>query len=322
MVAPQPSKERSDVFSSDPNRPLVRAPVARIADQGESLLLLGADQSSCLLTGTSAELARAVLAFLVVPRSRAELTAHLEQLSGAPLEHPSVVEDLLTLLLAAGALQDASPATAEEPGPRSTGHRTRIVLGITGAIETAHAPMIVGALLEQGFDVEVAATKAALGLVSRRALEALSHRRVSSSVRGKDPSVPVPHIHLAEWAEVVLVYPATATTLSRIAGGDCSDLVAAVAISTRAPVLIAPSMNPAMYDAPAVQRNLDLLRRDGFWLIHPAAGVEVAQDPSARRFLWGAAPPPEAVIQILKGALKLSRDGKIAVKPAFTATEF
>jgi hypothetical protein len=289
------------------NRLLILVPTAAIAERRGEILVTGADRSVRQFSGTSADLTRAVLSFLGSPRSRTDLEAHLVQLSGQPLEHPQVVDDLLKALLSAGVLQETAGPPGESriaPPARSP---ARVVLGISGAIAAAHTPLMTGALLEHGYDVAVAATRTALTFVSRTALEALTHRPVYASLRSRDPTVPVPHLHLAEWAEVVVVCPATATTLSRIASGDCSDIVSAVVISTRAPVLIAPSMNPAMYGAPAVQRNLAVLRQDGLWLVDPAPGVEVALAPLARQPLLGAAPPPAALLPLVSALLALPR---------------
>jgi 2-polyprenyl-3-methyl-5-hydroxy-6-metoxy-1,4-benzoquinol methylase len=130
---------------------------------------------------------------------------------------------------------------------------------------------------------------------------------VWSGVWQRTPETPVPHINLAEWAELVLVCPASATTLSRIVAGDCSDLVSAIVTSiparTGAPVVIVPSMNDAMYASPAVQQNLDTLRAHGRILVHPALGLEVAHAPDARRPLLGPAPPPSAILDIVRHVL-------------------
>jgi 3-polyprenyl-4-hydroxybenzoate decarboxylase len=285
---------------------LVRSSRAQIADRLDSLVISGVDRSIVRLSGDSAELASAVLTFLAEPRTRAQVLAHLEELTGEPLQHAEVVEELLRVLLKTGAVEDVgagAQSTAGERTPKPSPKPTRLVLGISGAIAAAHAPQLVGALLEQHFELEIAMTRAALRMVSRDVLEALLHRRVHSSLRSEDPTAPAPHIRLAEWAEVVLVCPATATTISRIAQGSCSDVVAAVAISTRAPVLIAPSMNPAMHEAPAVRRNLELLRNDGMWIVRAGDGVEVAHEPAERRRSWGAAPQPEAVLRMLRAVL-------------------
>lgn len=101
------------------------------------------------------------------------------------------------------------------------------------------------------------------------------------------------------WAHAIVVYPATATTLSRLARGDCSTVVSALAISARAPVILVPAMNEAMLLAKSVQRNLAQLRDDGFVIMHPSRGYEVAEDPATRAPAFGAAPPLQAVVDVV-----------------------
>ena len=103
---------------------------------------------------------------------------------------------------------------------------------------------------------------------------------------------------------MVVVYPATATTLSRIARGDCSTAVSALAISTQAPVILVPAMNEAMLRAPAVQRNLTQLKQDGFWITHPSIGYEVAETPALRKPAFGAAPPVQAVVDVVEAVFQ------------------
>jgi SAM-dependent methyltransferase len=153
-------------------------------------------------------------------------------------------------------------------------------------------------------------TRNATRLVSRAAIDALTHHAVWTGLWQRDAGTPVPHVNLAEWAELVVVCPASATTLSRIATGDCSDLVAAIVAATRAPVIVVPSMNDAMYESPAVQANLAALRDHGRHVVHPALGVEVAHRPHARPALLGPAPPAPAVIDIVRHVL-----GEIAATP-------
>jgi 2-polyprenyl-3-methyl-5-hydroxy-6-metoxy-1,4-benzoquinol methylase len=176
----------------------------------------------------------------------------------------------------------------------------RLALGLTGGVAAAHAPALVEALLARGFDVRVAATRSALRFVSALALEALTHQAVITSLWPRDPGAPVPHLDLARWAQILVVYPATATSLARLAQGSCGTVVSAAAIATRAPVLLVPSMNEAMYTAPSVQRNLDQLREDGFLVAHPACGVEVAEAPRARAPMIGTAPPVVAVADLIE----------------------
>jgi 3-polyprenyl-4-hydroxybenzoate decarboxylase len=178
------------------------------------------------------------------------------------------------------------------------------VLGISGAVAALDAPVLVRALLARGFEIEIAATPKALRFVGAEGLEALTHRQVHRRVWERGDRQRVPHVTLAERADLVLVCPATATTISRIAAGDCSDLVSAVAVTTRAPVLIVPSMNVAMYEAPSVQRNLRHLREDGMYVAHPALGHEVAHAPAERRLMLGPAPPARAVVDLVELVLR------------------
>ncbi len=97
-----------------------------------------------------------------------------------------------------------------------------------------------------------------------------------------------------------VVYPATATTLSRIGTGDCSTVVSALAISARKPVLLVPAMNEDMLRSVSAQRNLAQLREDGFFIAHPSLGYEVATAPGDRQSTFGGAPPVAAVADMVE----------------------
>lgn len=281
---------------------LRRAPVVRIYDVGDTTVVLGRDGSAHQLAGDSAQLCRAVLSFVVAPRSRAEIVGYVEDLTGGPLENTQVIDELLALLRKLEVLVPAS----ERPSPeRVPPKRARLVLCVSGAIAAAHTPALVGLLQRRGFEVRIAATENALRFVQAEALEALVHHPVISTMWPEDPGLPVPHINLAQWADVVLVSPATATTISRLATGDFSTLVSAVAMATRAPVVVVPSMNVGMYAQPSVQRNLAQLAGDGLHVVHPGMGVEVATPPSERAQMLGPAPPHTVVVQILETIVRM-----------------
>src|SRR5690606_15613764 len=112
------------------------------------------------------------------------------------------------------------------PGPR-------VVLGVTGAVAAMHTPALVQRLQARGFEVRVAATETALRFVRAEALEALTHRPVVHAIWPVDQVHVVPHIELAQWADAVVVCPASATTIARLATGDHSSVVAAIALATR-----------------------------------------------------------------------------------------
>lgn len=278
---------------------LRRAALARIYDVADRTVLLAKDGRGHELGGDSAALARAVLAYLDAPRSRAEILAHLETLTGGPIEQPAVVGDLLALLLGVEAIEPDAP-----PRERRHGPGPRVVLGVSGAIAAMHAPALVQALLDRRFRVRVAATVEALRFVRSEPLAALTHEPVVADIWPQSAELPVPHINLAEWADAVLVCPASATTIARLATGDHGSIVAATALATRAPVMIVPSMNGAMYGSPAVQRNLAQLVDDGMHVVHPGAGIEVADRPEDRVATLGAAPPPAVVLQLFETMMR------------------
>jgi SAM-dependent methyltransferase/3-polyprenyl-4-hydroxybenzoate decarboxylase len=290
---------------------LQRAPLVRMLDVGEALVLVGRDGHGHELHGDSAELARAVLELLAVARTGRELLAELEVLSGGAIERPAVVGELLGLLREVEAIE--RPTTAAPRGLRRMAPGPRVVLGLTGAVATMHAPALVQRMQARGFRVRVAATEGALRFVRSEALEALVHEPVVAGIWPADDRLRVPHIELAQWADAVVVCPASATTISRLASGDYGSIVSAIALSTRAPVLVVPSMNEAMITNAAVRRNLAQLAADGLHVVAAAAGIEVADRPEARVPALGAAPPPEIVVQLLEAMLR--RRGGAAHRP-------
>ena len=283
---------------------LRRAPIVGIYDVRDATVIVAPDGAVHELRGASAELARAVLEFVLQPRSREEIVAHIESLTGGPLADPKVVDDLLALLGRAKVLitDDAAAKNSRRAGPR-----TRLLLGLCGSVASSLAPSLVSLLQQRGFELRVVATESALRFVQADVLATLVHHGVRSSLWPDDPSQPVPHINLAQWADVVLIWPATATTISRLATGDYSSLVSAVALSTTAPVVVVPSMNVEMFLQPAVQRNLAQLVADGMHVVHPGSGSEVALRPEDRTTALGPTPPHEVVVKLLETVCSLAR---------------
>lgn len=276
----------------------VRAPVVKIVDHGASTTVLGREVVR-RFDGDSAGLLRAVLEIHARPVGRSELFAELARRAGTTPEAlpAQPIDELIALLVGDGVLVEARPALMPAGAPR------RVVLGISGAVAAVDAPELVRGLQAAGCEVRVALTRSGARMVSRAALEALTHHAVWAGLWQRDARAPVPHVSLAEWAELVMVCPASATTVSRIATGDCSDLVAAIVAATRAPVVVVPSMNDAMYGSPAVRANLQTLRDHGRYVVHPALGVEVAHAPHARTAMLGPAPPAGAIVDIVRHLL-------------------
>ena len=274
----------------------IRAAIVKIVDHGDSTTLLG-PSGALRFDDASAALVRAVLEIHARPATREAVFAELASRSGGEVP-AKPVDDLIALLEREKVLVPSTqvPRTTPVVG-------RRVVLCITGAVAAVDAPMLVRGLHAIGCDVRIALTRMARRFVSVPALDALTHHRVWRSLWQRAEDAPVPHINLAGWAELVLVWPASATTIARIAAGDCSDLVSAIVTATRAPVVISPSMNDAMLGAPPVQDNLDKLRQHGRYIVHGSLGIEVAERPEDRAPMFGPAAAPSAVIEIVRHLL-------------------
>lgn len=167
----------------------------------------------------------------------------------------------------------ASDAAADNDVTDTSGALSgrRVLVCVTGGIAAYKTCYVVSALAQRGAEVTCAMTRAATKFVGPLTFEALSGREVLTS-RWRSRSHDPQHIHLAESAEVVLVAPATANTIAKLATGLADDLVSTLMLVVRCPVLIAPSMNDRMWTHPTVQRNIETLKTDGHKIIGPAEG--------------------------------------------------
>src|SRR5512147_1127450 len=147
-----------------------------------------------------------------------------------------------------------------------------ILLGVTGGIAAYKAPDLVRALDKAGASVRVILSRAAEEFVTPLTLQTLSRQPVARSLFDLTEESEIGHIRLAESADVLLIAPATANVIAKLATGMADDLLSTVALATRAPVLVCPSMNGHMYEHPAVQANLQQLRDAGRTILEPDAG--------------------------------------------------
>jgi len=150
-----------------------------------------------------------------------------------------------------------------------------IILGITGSVSAYKTPWLVRDLRRAGHDVRVVMTSSAARFVTPLALEAVSTHAVVTDMF--DPSIQEGgswHVHLAQWADLMLIAPCSATTLARLATGTSDTAVQLTAFSLPAttPLLVAPAMDTDMWHHPATQRNIDRIRTDGSIVIPPASG--------------------------------------------------
>ena len=141
----------------------------------------------------------------------------------------------------------------------------RILLAVSGGIAAYKIPLLVRLLRQSGADVRVAMTPAAEEFVTPLTLAALSGSPVERHLVSQTPGLTAwnNHVHMAEWAEVLVVAPATSNTIAKAAHGLCDNLVLSLVLSAKCPVFWAPAMDLDMYAYPATRANLDLLRAMG-----------------------------------------------------------
>jgi phosphopantothenoylcysteine decarboxylase/phosphopantothenate--cysteine ligase len=152
--------------------------------------------------------------------------------------------------------------------------KRKVVLGITGGISAYKTPEIVRALVKSGCDVEAVLTSDGEKFVSPMVLSTLAGKRVwrQSDFLSDDAGWKIPHITLADWADVVIVAPCTAETLSNMARGAGKELLCSLLLATGAPVVVFPAMNVNMLNHPATARNMEILKETGIIIADPETG--------------------------------------------------
>ena len=170
-----------------------------------------------------------------------------------------------------------------------------IVLGITGSIAAYKACTLCRLLVKAGAEVQVVITPAGKEFVTPVTLSALTGRPVVSEFFAHSDGTWHSHVDLGLWADAMLVAPATASTLGKMAGGVADNMLVTTYLSMKAQVFVAPAMDLDMYAHPATQRNLDILRSYGNIIVEPASG-ELASHLTGK----GRMQEPEVLVQVLE----------------------
>ncbi|MEG0268660.1 MAG: flavoprotein, partial [Clostridia bacterium] len=158
-----------------------------------------------------------------------------------------------------------------------------VVLGVTGGIAAYKACEIVSRLVKLGIAVDVIMTENATKLVSPLTFETLSRRPVIVDTFQRTESWDVKHISLAQLADVMLVAPATANVMAKLANGIADDMLTTTLLATKAPILLAPAMNTGMWTAQATQHNLQVLKARGVQTVGPESGMLACGDTGTGR---------------------------------------
>ena len=159
----------------------------------------------------------------------------------------------------------------------------RILLGVTGGIAAYKSAELVRRLREAGAEVRVVMTAGAMKFITPLTLQALSGQPVRTELFDAKAESAMGHIELARWADAVLIAPASANSLARLAQGLADDLLSTVCLANRAPLLVAPAMNQAMWDHPATQGNLAALRARGVQVCGPGTGGQACGETGPGR---------------------------------------
>ncbi|MED3647016.1 bifunctional phosphopantothenoylcysteine decarboxylase/phosphopantothenate--cysteine ligase CoaBC [Halalkalibacterium halodurans] len=148
----------------------------------------------------------------------------------------------------------------------------RVVLGISGGIAAFKSAAFASKLVQAGAEVKVVMTEGAKKFVTPLTFQALTRHPVYDDTFSEPDPSEIAHIQLADWADVIIIAPATANLIGKLANGVADDMLSTMLLATKAPIYLAPAMNVNMYEHPAVQRNMQQLAKDGYRLLEPGAG--------------------------------------------------
>lgn len=177
-----------------------------------------------------------------------------------------------------------------------------VLLCVTGCIAAYKSCEILRLLQKAGYRVKVLMTEHATQFVGPTTFRALTHEKVAIGLFD-DPEDPIHHISLAQEADVVLVAPATANCIAKMAHGIADDLMSTTLLATKAPILIAPAMNSGMWSAAATQENVEVLKSRGVHFVQPDSGYLACGDIGSGRL-----PTPEAIADATRSLLQDSTD--------------
>lgn len=173
--------------------------------------------------------------------------------------------------------------------------RREIILGVGGGIAAYKACDLLRRLQDNGFSVTVVPTPSSLNFVGKATWEALSGREVTSSVFESVDQVR--HVSLAKHAEAIIIAPATADLIARIAHGRADDLLTNVILASTSPILIVPAMHPAMWSNPATIENVKILKSRGIQVMEPEVGALTSGDTGKGRF-----PETSSILQVFQNS--------------------
>jgi phosphopantothenoylcysteine decarboxylase / phosphopantothenate---cysteine ligase len=170
-----------------------------------------------------------------------------------------------------------------------------ILLGITGGIAAYKSASFARLLIKSGYDVRVIMTASAQAFITPLTLQALTGNQVHIDLLDESAELGMGHIELAKWADLLIIAPATANTIAKLAMGIADDLLTTVCLATAAPILVAPAMNQQMWQHPSVKLNLQTLTDYDYDIIQPGSGEQACGDIGEGRL-----PEPEQLLEYVQ----------------------
>ncbi len=171
---------------------------------------------------------------------------------------------------------------------------SNLILGVTGGIAAYKSCELVRRAQDAGYSVRVVMTSAAQAFVAPLTFQALSGNPVHTELLDESAEAGMGHIELARWADHILIAPATADFIAKLAAGRADDLLSTLSLASKAPVIVAPAMNQAMWSSRATQRNVQMLEQMGVLILQPGTGEQACGDVGPGRMM-----EPDEILTIL-----------------------
>ena len=255
----------------------LRDPAYSVVSRGRTSWVSRADGAAQRAIATyDDERLAALLPYVTVPITGRDLQGRLASRPDVLELVPKLAHDGLLITGTREALMQHCRVVLEAPAERVG----TMVLGITGGIYASLLMPFLYQLPSTLCDrLEVVITEGAKQFLNPGLFKFLGHMgiRVFEGTYDSHDNVHVPHVELARTAELVVIFPATAHSLSRFANGDCSDLISLTVTATRAPVVMLPVMNVLMWTSPAVSENVEKLRRHGHYIVEPGLVAAISR---------------------------------------------
>lgn len=178
-----------------------------------------------------------------------------------------------------------------------------ILVGVTGSIAAYKAATLVSMLVKTGAEVRVLMTKNATNIINPITFETLSGHKCLIDTFDRNFEFKVSHVSLAQKADIFLIAPATANTISKVANGMADDMLTSVFLAAKCPKIICPTMNTAMYENPITQDNLEKCKKFGFKILEPATGLLACGENGK-----GKMPEPQEIFEFIENEISFEKD--------------